>query len=101
MKTTMKSMIHARMSTHIVDAGRSLVEGDLIKLELFTELTYHVNDGSPIMPAMFIIGYIRVGHVPVDVKKKLHGMVQYAPTLPALEGMPNSTHSDIDIDPLA
>ena len=88
--------IHARMATHIADAGRSLVEGDLIKLDLFTELTYHVNEGSPVMPALFIIGYSRVGHVPVDVNKELHGMLQYTPTLPALEGWPKSKHSNID-----
>ena len=55
-----------------------------------------MNDGSSVMPAIFIIGYSRVGHVPVDVNKELHDMLQYTPTLPALEGRPKSMYSDID-----
>jgi len=55
------NQIHARMATHLADAGRALEERDIIQLKLFSELTYHGNDNSPPMPALFITGYTRVG----------------------------------------
>ena len=38
------NQVHARMATHLVDAGRVLKEGDVMKLELFTLLTYRINN---------------------------------------------------------
>ena len=55
------NQIHARMATHLADAGRALEQGDIVQLELFSELTYDVNENSSPMPALFITGYTRVG----------------------------------------
>jgi len=71
------NQIYARMATHLADAGRALEEGDIIQLELFSEITYHVNGNSPPMSALFIIGYTRVGHAPLE---DLHEMIHYAPS---------------------
>ena len=74
--------IHARLATHLADVGRQLIEGDIIKLGLFTPLTYHVNEGSPLMPALFILQYTQVGHapVPLDTRPMLCCSVGNQPT---------------------
>lgn len=77
--------IHARMATHIADRGRSLGEGDIIRLDLFTELTYHVNETSKPMPAILIINYTRVGHKPLPIlskEEKKTKMIEYKGALP-------------------
>jgi len=66
------NQIHARMATHLADTG--------IQLELFSEFTYHMNDYSSPMPALFVIRCTRVGHAPVAVQKDLHEMIHYAPS---------------------
>ena len=74
--------IHARLATHLADIGRQLIEGDIIKLGLFTPLTYHVNDSSPLMPALFIVQYTQIGHasVPLDTNSMLCCSVGNHPT---------------------
>lgn len=72
--------IHGRMATHIADAGRGLEEGDVIRLDLFTELTYHVNDNSQPMPALFILRYTRVGHISMPVQQDINNMLPYSPS---------------------
>jgi len=74
------NQIHARLATHLADIGRQLVEGDIIKLELFTPLTYHVKEDSPLMPALFILQYSRVGHAPVPLQKSIQAMLRCEPT---------------------
>ena len=69
------NQIHARLATHIADAGRKLGEGDVIRLDRFTELTYRVNETSPHMPALFILRFTRVGRRPVPVQSDLHDML--------------------------
>ena len=90
--------IHARMATHIADAGKALGEGDVIQLNLFTELTYRVNDTSPSMPALFIIQYYRVGHIPLALKTDIKDMIPYAPSSSALQqtGQRKSPYSIVD-----
>ena len=72
-----RNSIHARLATHLADKGRDLEEGDLIRLEMFTELSYRVNDESPRMPAIFVIKYTKVGHAPMPLQKDIKGMIQY------------------------
>ena len=91
------NQIHARLATHIADAGRGLGEGDVIRLNMFTELTYRINDESPRMPTLFILRYTRVGRMPVPVQSELHHMLQYTHTLSALQ---HGTKSRYFIDPL-
>lgn len=73
--------IHARMATELTDKGRALQRGDIIRLDLFTELTYRVNAQSPNMPALFILGYSIVGHKPVPAKEDIGERPTYKPTL--------------------
>lgn len=89
--------IHARMATHIADAGRALGEGDVIRLDLFTTLTYHVNDESPVMPAIFIIKFSHLRHIPLPLQKDIKDMLPYAPSLPKQQ---KKTSAYPIIDPL-
>lgn len=94
------NQIHSRMATHIADAGRELSEGDIIKLERFTELSYRVNKTSNPMPALFILNYTHVGHMPLDPQKEINDMIPYQPTLAALEDKEDSEEVYHVIDPL-
>ena len=44
-----------RLSTEIADQGRQLDEGDIIRHDLFTELTHCVNKNSEKMPFIFVL----------------------------------------------
>lgn len=61
-----------RMACHNTQEARKLKPGDIIKLTLFTELTYRIGDSAP-MPGVVIINYSRVGYasLPVDINNPL------------------------------
>lgn len=94
------NQIHARMATHIADAGRLLGEGDVLRLELYVELTYHVNDTSQSMPALFIIRYTRVGRIPMPLQSDIKDMIPYSPSHSALQQTGQRKSSSPIIDPL-
>ena len=77
-----KNQIHCRLATHLADTGRALSEGDMIKLDLFTELSYRVNQASPLMPAIFLIKYTRVRREPVP--RDIKDMIPYTYNPPQL-----------------
>ncbi len=53
--------IHARLNRNLVDVGRSLERGDMIRLDVFTPLHYRINESSPRMPMLFVHQLSRVG----------------------------------------
>ena len=53
--------IHARLNRNLVEVGCMLKIGDMIRLDLFTQLRFRINSGSPHMPMLFIHGLSRVG----------------------------------------
>ena len=53
--------IHARLNRNLVDVGRSLERGDMIRLDVFTPLRYRINESSPHMPMLFVHQLSRVG----------------------------------------
>jgi hypothetical protein len=61
-----------RMACHNTQEARKLKPGDIVKLSLFTELTYRIGDSDP-MPGVVIINYSRVGYasLPVDINNPL------------------------------
>lgn len=50
-----------RVATHLASEARKLNEGDIIELELYTELTHKLGTSTP-KPAVFILGYSHVGY---------------------------------------
>ena len=53
--------IHCQLAPHIMALGRNLKRGDIIRLDNFTELRYHVNEASPNISALFIHAFAQVG----------------------------------------
>jgi len=49
-----------RMAVHLTGLSRYLKEGDILKLQLFTELNYNVRDNPNSMPLVFISKYEKV-----------------------------------------
>jgi len=95
------NQIHARMATHIADAGRKLEEGDVIRLELFTELSYHVNEDSRPMPALFIIKYTRVARMSLPLQNEIKERIALSTTKLDLGGDGKKKASSRIIDPLS
>ena len=54
--------MHARMATETTEKGRALRCGDIIRVDQYTELSYRVNNDSPLMPALFILEFTTVGY---------------------------------------
>ncbi len=71
------NQIHTRMATHLADAGRGLKEGDVIQLEMFSGMTYHVNDTSDTMPALLVVSFTHVGQMPTPLKQDIKPMIPY------------------------
>ena len=46
-----------RLSTNIADQGKQLQKGDVIRLDLYTELTHCLNGKTPKMPCVFILKF--------------------------------------------
>ena len=83
------NQIHARLAIHLAEVGRILKHGDRIRLNLFTELRYHVNKKSPCMPALFIFKMTRAGFsLLADAEVK--GM------LPCSSKLPNGDSDDFE-----
>lgn len=76
--------IHARLDVKITEVGRQLKRGDIVQLDVFTELRYRVSKGSPRMPALFIFNLSRVGYssLPDEAVKT---MLQCSTALPREE----------------
>lgn len=78
------SQIHARLDIRITEVGRQLKRGDIVRLDLFTELRYRVSKGSPRMPALFIINLSRVGYSSLP-DEAIKPMLACATSLPGEE----------------
>lgn len=65
-----KNTIAGRMSQHLTHESKKLKEGDIIRLERFTELTHRPDDESPgRYPLVFITNYSVIGYNKIpDVK---------------------------------
>jgi len=64
--------ITGRLSTETAGKGKELKRGDIIRLDLFTELTHRINKKSDPMPWLFILKYTPIGYSgipPVSVEK--------------------------------
>ena len=60
--------ICARLATHLTEAGRSLEQGSLLRLDLFNEVYYRVNSNTALMPAILILRYTLLGCSELIVK---------------------------------
>ena len=70
------NQIHARLATHLTDTGRNLGEGDIICLDMFSSLTYHVNDVSQLFPALFVQRFHTIGHHPLPAQESINDILQ-------------------------
>ena len=92
-----------RLSSQISDQGKQLKKGVIIRLDLYTELTHHINDHTSRMPFVFILKYSPMdykGTLPVD---KLHDLIPCSNSLPNhyLPPLDNETSTaDISDEPV-
>ena len=61
--------IHARMAAETTEKGRALRWGDIIRVDQYTELSYRVNNDSPLMPALFIAEFTTVDYREISEDK--------------------------------
>ena len=81
-----------RLATEIADQGKQLKEGDVIRLDLYTELTHLLNDKTSKMPFVFIHKYSPLAFrnkPPVD---EVYDPISCASVLP-LEALPPQKNS--------
>jgi len=64
--------ITGRLSTETAGKGKELKRSDIIRLDLFTELTHRINEKTDQMPWLFVLKYTPIGYSsvpPVCVEK--------------------------------
>ena len=90
--------IHTRLAIHLTEMGRMLKRGDIIRLDLFTELRYRVNITSPRIPTLFILRLSRVGHMPLP-DTSVKGILACSSILPNEDADQFKPSEDRVIDP--
>jgi len=63
------NIIVGRVVAHLTHVARKLIQGDIIKLQTFTELTHRMGTSAP-MPAVFIADYRKVSYGPLPKNLK-------------------------------
>eukprot|EP00571_Detonula_confervacea_P008374 CAMPEP_0172328508 /NCGR_PEP_ID=MMETSP1058-20130122/60390_1 /TAXON_ID=83371 /ORGANISM="Detonula confervacea, Strain CCMP 353" /LENGTH=342 /DNA_ID=CAMNT_0013045625 /DNA_START=1319 /DNA_END=2344 /DNA_ORIENTATION=- len=90
-----------RLSTHIADQGSQLKRGDIIRLDLYTELTHRINTNTARMPWVFVLKYSPVGYSGTLPVKKMHDPIPCSITLPdSHTSLPKDTTADVSDEPV-
>lgn len=64
-----------RLATDIADQGKQLQQGDIIQLDLYTELAHRINDKTARMPFIFIAKYTPLDYVSKPPVKEVHAPI--------------------------
>ena len=79
---------HTRLVVNTVPHGRMLVNGDIVCLDIFSELRYGVNKESQKMPAPFVTVFKTVGYI-------CHEENDVNELLPCVRVLPNDHNDDL------
>ena len=71
-----------RLSTDIADQGKQLKKGDIIRLDLYTELAHHINQSTSKMPCVFILKYSVIAFSCKPPVTKVHVPLPCATSVP-------------------
>lgn len=85
-----------RLAMSITDMGKKLKEGDIIRLEQYTELTHTLNvkENAPRKPVVYIIKFSLVGYNPLPLPKSILDPME----CPSKEVIEKSNHKTVHID---
>ena len=90
-----------RLLTQISNQGTQLKRGDIIRLDLYTELAHRINKNTARMPWVFVLKHSPVGYSGTLPVKKLHDPIPCSITLPdSHTSLPKDTTADVSDEPV-
>ena len=94
--------MYARLSTQISDQGKQLKRegGNIIRLDIYTELTHRLNQSTSKMPCVFIHKYSSIGFRNAPPVATVYDPISCANHLPVNDRPKKSTNSDTSDDPV-